>query len=138
MKSENPDKKEQVGRALADVPRAGVWQADVFPLPVPVQDGGKVGFPPTAMVVDEESQFILATKVYPLEADLAHCLGDALLEAMEQHNVIPIEVRVRTKDWAELLAPRAEMIGFRLSAGKKLSVLDSARRAATKMMRRRA
>jgi len=129
-------KKEQVRRALTGVPRAGVWQADVFPSPVPIRDGGRAGFPPTAMVIDEASQFILATKIYPLEADLAHCLGDALLESMEQHNVIPIEVRVRTKDWAELLAPTAEMIGFRFSAGKKLTVLDSARRAMTKMMRR--
>ena len=118
------------------MPRAGVWQADVFPSPVPIQGGGKIGFPPTAMVIDEASHFILATKIYPLEADLAHCLGDALLEAMEQHNVIPIEVRVRTKDWAELLAPTAEMIGFLFSVDKKLTVLDSARRSMAKMMRR--
>jgi len=136
MKSENLDKKEQVQRALVGVPRMGVWQADVFASSVPIEDRGKVGFPPTAMVIDEASQFILAVKIYPLAADLAHCLGDALLEGMGRHNIIPIEVRVRTKDWAELLAPTAEMIGFRFSADKKLTALDSARRSMTKMMRR--
>lgn len=127
-------KDEKRGRLWEDVPRDALWQADVFPSPVPMRDGTKTGFPPTVMVVHPPSRFILTIKVFPLGYDRVLCMAEGLMDAIERHGRTPRVVQVR-KAWAELLLPAAQALGFHVEVDKRLGILMATRREMTRYLR---
>ena len=130
-------KDVELERYLRELPRDDVWELDVFPSPMPVREGAKVGFAPTGMVVHPASRFLLEVKLFPLKSDELTCVGKTLLAALDKHQRLPLAVHVRDAKWAKELAPTAKLLGFRFVVDKKLAVLRAVQRDMAEAMKTR-
>jgi hypothetical protein len=108
--------------------RAGVWEADFFAAPSPIQEhkDERPYYPYMSLWVEQRTGMVLppqmaAADVFPQEA-LGH-----FLSLIEQAQFMPQEVHVGTQDAFELLEPVTKRLGIKLRRTKRLEMLEEAR-----------
>lgn len=98
-----------------ELPAAGVWQADVFPVLGPIFEGDRPYYPLTALVVDEDSRFITQAKSFnPHQTEKVVALGQGVVASIRQHGRKPEVLQVSSQAVLDALSPLAVSMGFRL------------------------
>lgn len=104
---------------------------DFFLLPAPIAEEGKRPvFPYVLLVVDAESGIVVATDILSVQESPEEMWGRvpaALLEVLNQAELLPGELRVRSDLLATVLKPVAEELQVPLTLFEELDELDRAK-----------
>lgn len=108
--------------------RQGVWEADFFLSPTPIQEhkGARPYYPYMLFWVEQRSGMVLPPHLVPPGQHRAE-FQSYLLTLIEQTQVAPEEVQVLYPDPAALLEPVTDALGIRLRQVRKLPALEEAR-----------
>ena len=118
---------------LKDLPRSGALEVDLFILPARV---GRSNERPrliyALLAVDSASDFIVGVEL--MEAidgvDLMYAnVAETLASDWMQHQIVPLEIRVRSARLLNVLEPLASELGITLSSAKKLPAVNRAKRS---------
>ncbi|MFD2328624.1 DUF6930 domain-containing protein [Cohnella sp. GCM10020058] len=107
---------------------AGVWEADSFHVPMPVQEGEKPFYPKMSLIVDQTSGQILKFALTRREEAAAET-ADNLLSLIEELKLLPREIWVGSEATGDALLPLAEALKLELMLAPKLPALSEAREA---------
>jgi hypothetical protein len=108
--------------------RQGIWEADFFFSPAPIQDnrGQRPYFPYMLMWVDRRSRMILPPEMVPAGQYQA-AFQNQLLALIEQAHFMPQEIVVLQQEALELLDPIAKRLGIKLRRARRLDALEEVR-----------
>jgi antitoxin component of RelBE/YafQ-DinJ toxin-antitoxin module len=109
------------------------WEADLCYAPMPVAEkrGGRPYYPPTALLVDRESRYVLGTDMFGPTEDLglsAPHLVESFLKAVAGMKAIPGTVVVCREEFAQALRPTVGKLGVKVEVTRRLPALESFRR----------
>ncbi len=121
----------------ANYPQKQIWELDFFYSPSPVQEGkdARPFFPYVCMVVDQESDFILAIE-FESSGTTPQKFVPKLLDLIEEHKIVPQEIQFKQPETGVLLGPTAQRLNIRLVRVETLQGLDSVRKDFLKSLAR--
>ena len=126
---------ESLARIKAMPLRAdGIWEADISCLPAALTDRDRPYLPRAALVVHQDSGFILHSDITPPDSSAQQALAESLLQAIAQSGRLPNGIQLRDEAFAACLAPLGKALGIQLKSGKLKMVLE-ARKELEKFMR---
>jgi len=108
-------------------PSEEVWEGDFFHLEKAVAEGGRPFFPRMFVWTDVGSGLILGQHVNTPDEPITPLRG-CLIEAIENTDILPREIRVRKKEAVELLAPVADSLQIKLVKAASLPTINRFRR----------
>jgi hypothetical protein len=108
--------------------RQGIWEADLFPAPTPVQEqkDQRPYYPYMALFVDHHSGMVLPSHIASHESYRAE-FQNHLLNLFEQAGFLPKEIRVLSQEVVALLEPLTDLLDIKLRRAKRLDMLEEAR-----------
>ena len=107
------------------------WETDAFYTPMPVDGEDRPFFPYTFLCADHESGFIFGTAMaHPSTWQTE--FPSALLDAIENHKLLPRALWVRKEELLGLFGPLAARLGIKVQLTRKLPSIDRAKRALLK------
>jgi hypothetical protein len=108
--------------------RQGIWEADLFPAPTPIQEqkDQRPYYPYMALLVDHRTGMMLPPHLANHQSYRAEFQGH-LLSLFEQMGFLPKEIRVLTQEVVGLLEPLTDLLGIKLQRVKRLDMLEEAR-----------
>jgi hypothetical protein len=116
--------------------RDGIWEADWFYLPAPVDEGDRPYFPYSMFCADHESGFLFGSALAePSEWEIK--FPPCLLECIETHRVLPSALWVRKEELRDLLEPMTSRLNIELKLAKKLPAIDRAKNSMFKYFKSR-
>lgn len=117
----------------ADVKRrARVWELAHFPMPIPVgEEWERPRFPTMACGADAGSGKLFPPAMEETSGDgtVGQLLANALLEAIEHEEAIPVTLQVASGAVKTCLAPLASALGIRVVISRELPMIEQARYA---------
>lgn len=117
-------------------PSDAVWEIDAAYAPMPVREGGRPYFPLVVLIVDHESGYVF--DVYLARRDeVGHAVIERVLSCLETVQILPAEIRVRSDEIQRQLDPCASRLRFALTKGRRLTMVDHARKELDKMVFRK-
>ena len=108
--------------------RQGVWEADFFLAPTPIQEskGQRPDYPYTFLWVDRRSGMVLPPHLAAPDRRAAE-FPQHFLTLVEQAATLPQEVCVVSQEARELLEPITSRLGVKLRRSQRLGALEAAR-----------
>jgi hypothetical protein len=108
--------------------RQGIWEADLFLSPTPVQEnkGQRPYYPYMFLWVDRRSGMVLAPHLAAPDQRAAE-FPQHFLTLVEQARALPQEVCVLTQEALDLLEPITSRLGVKLRRSRRLGALEDAR-----------
>lgn len=107
---------------------SGIWEADSFYVPMPIQEGSRPFFPKMALIVDQSSGQILKFGLSKGD-EAAAAMNEHLLTLIEELKAVPRELWVGSESAGDALLPLAEALKLELMFSPELPALSEAREA---------
>ncbi len=98
--------------------KGGVWEAEVFYLPITIADQDRPYHARLVLLVDQDSGFILPGGVMPPGKTAAQLLADAVLGAVEEVGCLPEEIRLRDRSVLPALQAAGQALGVHVKIGR--------------------
>ncbi len=89
---------------------------------------------PMVLVVDADTGMVLPTEVPPPGTSPAEALAEGIVRAIEASRAMPREIRVKSREFKDCLAPMAELCGFTIKVARSLPELTRAKEHLLRML----
>lgn len=118
---------EDVRENLLKLPHKGIWEADSYPYPEPVQEDSEERpyFPCSIIWADHESGLLMDNTLVEPNKWVSSFLK-AFQKITKNRGLLPQEIQVRKYEIYEVLEPVASELGMELSLIDELKVIDGA------------
>jgi hypothetical protein len=107
---------------------AGIWEADFFQFPMPIQEGGRPFFPLCLMIVDQDSGFVFETRLESRDHHRPE-FQNQMLKVIEKNAYLPQEIWVKREEVFQLFEGLVSRMGLKIKRVKKLSQLEHAKKS---------
>lgn len=107
------------------------WEIELCHAPFPVAEGGRPFYPYFSLILDTDSNYILASNVFPL-TDFETDFQEQLLKIIEDNGVFPSEVHICREEAGRLISPIADALNISVKLYKKLPGISAALRELSK------
>ena len=86
------------------------------------------------LVVDPDTRMILSTEIPPPGTLPAEALAAGIVKAIESNGAMPREIRVKSREFRDCLAPMAGMCGFTIKLARSLPEVARAKEHLLRML----